>query len=166
MKDTIKKQIEELLNKRKKSLDRIRDISNSVRSKAEEAAKLRHEFGIGRNENDRGLRKRIEELEFRISTENLPLKMEREVAEEIASIEKRLKAIKDIEKKRSKIGDLERDIKALKDERDKLKNDVDKDIMEVESLRKDMRLATERDQGKFDDFCLGDLVTVKGKKNN
>jgi hypothetical protein len=38
--------------------------------------------------------------------------------------------------------------------------------MEVELLRKDMRVATERDQGKFDDFCLGDLVTVKGNKKN
>jgi uncharacterized coiled-coil DUF342 family protein len=169
MKDTIKKQIEDLLKKRKDSLGRIREISEAVRLKATEVAKLRHDFGLRSNENERGLKKRVEELELKISTENLPLKIERELAEEIAVLEKRISAIKEIEKKKSKIGTLEIDIKKMKEERERLKKAVDTDINEVESLRQEMQVATEREEGQFDDFCLGDLVTVKkesGKKSN
>ena len=166
MSDTIKKQIQDLLNKRKQKLDRIRDISDSVRKLADEISKLKREYGISTSENDGALRKSIKFMELKISTENLPLKMERELAERIAEMEKRIREIKEIEKKRSRIGELESEIKKMKMERDTLKNDVDKDIMEVESLRREKVVADEREAGKFDDFCLGDLVTVKrnGKK--
>ncbi|MEM2974508.1 MAG: hypothetical protein QW112_02700, partial [Candidatus Micrarchaeia archaeon] len=127
MKDTIKKQIEELLEKRKNNLKKIMELSESVRSKADEILKLRKEFGIGKNENHRALKKKIEELEFRISTENLPLKVERELAEEIERLEKRILAIKNIEKKRTKISELEKEIKELKEQRDRLKTEVDRD---------------------------------------
>lgn len=165
MKDTIKKQIQELLDKRKKSLDKVRELSENVRKKAEEVIKLKREFGIRKNENVNVLMKQIMELEFRISTENLPLRVEKELAENITEMENRIKKIKEIESKRSKIGELEAEINKMKIERENLKKEVDKDIYEVEALRKEMRIAVEREAGKFDDFCLGDLVTVK-KEND
>jgi len=169
MKNTIKQQIEELLKKRKCNLEKIRELSESVRKKAEEVEKLRKSLGIRKSENGKTLKKQIESLELRISTENLPLRIEKELAEEIEKIEKRISLIKEIEKKRSKIGELEKEIKEMKIGREKLKGDIDSDIREVESLRNEMEIATEREAGKFEGFCLGDLVTVKkenGKKDN
>ena len=167
MKDTIKKQIEDLLKKRKENLEKVRIISDSVREKADEIVKLRKEFGIRKNENERSLKRSVEEIELRISTENLPLKVERELADEIAKLEKRIALIKEIEKKRSRIGELEKEIKTMKDNRDRLKNEVDTDIREVETLRSEMRITTEREASKFGDLCLGDLVTMKkDKKQN
>ena len=158
-----------MLKKRKARLDRIRELSESVRNGAEEIGKLRKSFGMMRSENISGIKKQVEALELRISTQNLPLRVEKELAESIAGMEKKIASIKEIEKKRSKIGELEKSIKEMKTEREKLKNGVDSDIIEVESLRKEMEIGDEREAGKFEDFCLGDLVTVKkdnGKKDS
>ena len=159
----LREQINSLVEGREDKVKRVRELSTSIRDTAEQIEKAKHSFGIGKHNNPAILKKRIKELEMRISTERLSLKQEKELAGEIAKLEKTIREIREIEEKKSTIGKLERDIKALKEERDRLKNELDKDGAEIEDLKKEMQRSPVREAAFKDDFMLGEICIVKKK---
>jgi uncharacterized coiled-coil DUF342 family protein len=167
MSDTITSQIEEIEAKRKEKLARIKDISDQVRKIAEDIEKIRRESGLGTLDDERMLLKRIEQIDFRISTaKNMPLKMERELAAGIADIEKKLKKVKAAKESSKSLKELETKISSLKDERDKLKKSLDVDQEEIEDLREAMKSTGRRQvrEAAIEQFTLGDIAAIKHKK--
>lgn len=160
----LREQIDSLAKGREDKVKKIRELSTSIRDASEQIAKAKYSFGIGKHNNPAIFKRRIKELEMRISTERLSLKQEKELAEEIAKLEKKIREIREIEEKKSTIGKLERDIKAFKEERDRLKNELDKDAEEIEELKKEMRKSAMREAAFKDDFMLGEICIVKKKE--
>jgi len=168
MSDTITSQIEEIEAKRKEKLARIKDISDQVRKIAENIEKIRRESGLGTLDDERILQKRIEQIDFRISTaKNMPLKMEREFAANISDIEKKLKKVKAAKESSKSLKELESRISSLKDERDKLKKSLDVDQEEIEDLREAITVSGRRHvrEATIEQFTLGDIAAIKHKKD-
>lgn len=167
MNDTITSQIEELEAKRKERLARIKEISDQVRKIAEGIEKVRRESGLGTIDDERMLLKRIERIDFQISTaKNMPLKMERELAANIAEIEKRLKKARAAKANSKALKEMESKISSLKDERDKLKKSLDADYEEIEDLREALKTSSRRQvrEASIEHFTLGDIAAIKHKK--
>ena len=167
MSDTITSQIEEIEAKRKEKLTRIKDTSDQVRKIAEDIEKIRKESGLGTLDDERILQKRIEQIDFMISTaKNMPLKMERELAANISDIEKKLKKVKAAKENSKSLKELENKISSLKDERDKLKKSLDIDQEEIEDLREAMNVSGRRQvrEATIEQFTLGDIAAIKHKK--
>ena len=167
MSDTITSQIDEIEAKRKEKLARIKDISDQVRKIAEDIEKIRRESGLGTLDDERILQKRIEQIDFRISTaKNMPLKMEREFAASITEIEKKLKKVKAAKESSKSLKELEIKISSLKNERDKLKKSLDIDQEEIEDLREAIKVSGRRQvrDAAVEQFTLGDIAAIKHKK--
>jgi len=167
MSDTITSQIDEIEAKRKEKLARIKDTSDQVRKIAEDIEKIRRESGLGTLDDERILLKRIEQIDFVISTaKNMPLKMEREFAANISDIEKKLKKVKAAKESSKSLKELESKISILKDERDKLKKSLDIDQEEIEDLKEALNTSGRRQvrDAAIEQFTLGDIAAIKHKK--
>lgn len=167
MNETIASQIEEIEAKRKEKLARIKEISDQVRTIAEGIEKIRKESGLGTLDDEKILLKRIEQLDFKISTsKNMPLKMEREFAAGIADIEKKLRKVRAAKANSKSLKEMESKIGALKEERDKLKKSLDADQEEIEDLREEMKMSSRRQvrETAVEQFTLGDIAAIKRKK--
>lgn len=122
---------------------------------------------MGTLDDERILLKRIEQIDFVISTaKNMPLKMEREFAANISDIEKKLKKVKAAKESSKFLKELESKISILKDERDKLKKSLDIDQEEIEDLKEAMNVSGRRQvrETAIEQFTLGDIAAIKHKK--
>jgi uncharacterized coiled-coil DUF342 family protein len=162
MKSAIGDQLEELEKKRKTKLEQIKKLSESIRNKSDEILEARKKIELNSYDHTKVLQKRIELIEFKISTENLPLSVEKELANQIAFLETEMKKAGQLEKGKGigggSIDALEKDIKELKVERDKLKESLDSDGKDTEELRK---MIGEKRNGNSDEVLLGEIATMK-----
>lgn len=161
MKETIKKQIDELIKKKKEKLEKTRELSKRIRELAKEIILIRKKFGLRKGDDIRKINKKIEEIELKISTESLPLDIEREYAKRIEKLENKKKRIIEIEEKKSSIAAYEEEIRKLKEERKKLKKEIDLDKKELDQLWKELRTVEKREAGKFEELSLAEIATLK-----
>ncbi len=161
MKDTLKKELEDLTKKREEKMTEVGNISKTVREKADEIREIKSKFGIKKYEDERSIKKRIERIDFKISTGDLPLNEEKELAKKIKNLEKRIEEIAKIKKSEWKINEIENEINELKNSRKKLKKEIIDDLKEITTLRKEIKIKSARNVGEFDDFLLGELATLK-----
>jgi uncharacterized coiled-coil DUF342 family protein len=161
MDKTLKSQIAELHQIREEKLTRVRELGEKIRDLAKNIVDVKRSFGLRKEDEPRELRKRIRELEFKISTENLPLPVEKEFAKKIKVLEDRVKKIEEIEKRKSSISKIENEIKTLKEERDKLKGGLDLDRSEIGELKKDLKTVADRQSGYIEEVSLAEIATMK-----
>lgn len=163
MEGTLRAQIGELQKKREEKLTKVRELGEKIRNTAKEIIEAKRKLGLRREDAPRELKKSIKALEFKISA-GLPLSVEREIAKDIRKLEEKLKEVEKLEKSKSSIAKFETEIKKWKEERDKLKRELDLDKAELDELRKELRISGERQVGKFDEFSLAEIVTLKKSK--
>lgn len=163
MEETLRAQINELQKRREEKLAKVRDLGEKIRGAANEIVKAKRKLGLRKEDAPRKLRKAIRGLEFKISA-GLPLSVEREIAKDIRKLEEKLKEVEKLEKSKNFIVKSESEIKRWKEERDKLKRELDLDKAELNELRKELRVSGERRAGKFDEFSLAEIVTLKKSK--
>lgn len=167
MDDTITQQIKELENDKKEKLEAVRKISENIRNLVGEIEKIRKTSGLGSADEEKRIIKQINQLDFKISTaKNLPLKVERELAEKIKSLELRLKKIRELKKKLGILKEMEEKIAKLKNERDAIKKEIDKINEEIEELKEEKKLSSRRKikEAAIEQFSLGDIAAIKRKK--
>jgi len=113
-------------------LERLKEADGRYRYKVYEAKALSEMLDKKKKEGTfpptRELRKRIQKLDFIISTEARTLQQEREFVKEVRSLEKKLKASIDLEKMERRLHLINEDIKA-----------AEKQVMEFEKRMDEMR---------------------------
>ncbi|MEM3369283.1 MAG: hypothetical protein QXE90_00265 [Candidatus Micrarchaeia archaeon] len=167
MSDTITQQIQELEAEKKSKLENVKKLSEEIRTLANEIEKIRKTSGLGSADEEKRIIKQINQLDFKISTaKNLPLKVEKELAKKIHSLEARLKKIRELKQKMGVLKEMEGKISQLKNERDKLKKEIDETNEEIDALKQEKRVSTRKriKEAAIEQFSLGDIAAIKRKK--
>jgi uncharacterized coiled-coil DUF342 family protein len=167
MNDTISQQIQELENEKKEKLERVKKLSEEIRKLADEIEKIRKSSGLGSADEEKRIMKQIQQLDFKISTsKNMPLKVEKEIAKKIHSLEMRLNKIREMKQKLGVLKEMESKISSLKKEREEIKKEIDESNEEIELLRKEKKISSRRKmkEAAIEQFSLGDIAAIKKKK--
>ncbi len=167
MSDTITQQIQELEADKKSKLESVKKLSEEIRTLANEIEKIRKTSGLGSADEEKRIIKQINQLDFKISTaKNLPLKVEKELAKKIHSLEARLKKIRELKQKMGVLKEMEGKISQLKNERDKIKKEIDEINEEIDALKQEKRVSTRKriKEAAIEQFSLGDIAAIKRKK--
>ncbi|MCX8202305.1 MAG: hypothetical protein N3G74_00650 [Candidatus Micrarchaeota archaeon] len=167
MNDTITQQMQELEAEKKEKLESVKKISEEIRALASEIEKIRKTSGLGSADEEKRIMKQINQLDFKISTaKNLPLKVEKEIAKKIHSLEERLKKIRELKQKMGVLKEMEGKISQLKNERDKIKKEIDEINEEIDALKQEKRVSARRKikEAAVEQFSLGDIAAIKRKK--
>jgi uncharacterized coiled-coil DUF342 family protein len=167
MNDTISQQIQELENEKKEKLERVKKLSEEIRKLAGEIEKIRKSSGLGSADEEKRIMKQIQQLDFKISTsKNMPLKVEKEIAKKIHSLEMRLNKIREMKQKLGILKEIESKISSLKKEREEIKKEIDERNEEIELLRKEKKISSRRKmkEAAVEQFSLGDIASIKKKK--
>lgn len=167
MNDTISQQIQELENEKKEKLERVKKLSEEIRKLADEIEKIRKSSGLGSADEEKRIMKQIQQLDFKISTsKNMPLKVEKEIAKKIHSLEMRLNRIREMKQKLGVLKEMESKISSLKKEREEIKKEIDESNEEIELLRKEKKISSRRKmkEAAIEQFSLGDIAAIKKKK--
>jgi uncharacterized coiled-coil DUF342 family protein len=168
MNDTISQQIQELENEKKEKLERVKKLSEEIRKLASEIEKIRKSSGLGSADEEKRIMKQIQQLDFKISTsKNMPLKVEKEIAKKIHSLEMRLNKIREMKQKLGILKEIESKISSLKKEREEIKKEIDERNEEIELLRKEKKISSRRKmkEAAVEQFSLGDIAFIKKKSN-
>jgi|GEM_PF-4142782 len=168
MNDTISQQIQELENEKKEKLERVKKLSEEIRKLADEIEKIRKSSGLGSADEEKRIMKQIQQLDFKISTsKNMPLKVEKEIAKKIHSLEMRLNKIREMKQKLGILKEIESKISSLKKEREEIKKEIDERNEEIELLRKEKKISSRRKmkEAAVEQFSLGDIAFIKKKSN-
>lgn len=129
-KDEIEASIKELENRKADLIEKIKKLNGRLRYKQYEQKALEPFLEQTKGIRIGPLRKRLRELEFRISTQAFTPKIEKELIKEVKKTEQELAKVADIEKARRKkmlvdgdvmevqkqISDLEPELKKIRDE--------------------------------------------------
>ncbi len=162
MKSAIGDQLDELEKRQKNNLEQIRTISENIRKKSDEILELKKKADLNNHDYTKVLKKRIERIDLKISSESLPLAVERDLAKKIAYLESKLKKAAEIEHEKSKSGkptdEIEKSIKELKLQRDKLKEEVDRANKDINELRRMLGNGKRADSGTL---ILGEIAIMK-----
>lgn len=167
MSDTITQQIQELEADKKSKLESVKKLSEEIRTLANEIKKIRKTSGLGSADEEKRIIKQINQLDFKISTaKNLPLKVEKELAKKIHSLEARLKKIRELKQEMGVLKEMEGKISQLKNERDKIKKEIDEINEEIDALKQEKRVSTRKriKEAAIEQFSLGDIAAIKRKK--
>jgi len=167
MNDTISQQIQELESEKKEKLERVKKLSEEIRKLADEIEKIRKSSGLGSADEEKRIMKQIQQLDFKISTsKNMPLKVEKEIAKKIHSLEMRLNRIREMKQKLGVLKEMESKISSLKKEREEIKKEIDESNEEIELLRKEKKISGRRKmkEAAIEQFSLGDIAAIKKKK--
>jgi uncharacterized coiled-coil DUF342 family protein len=166
MNDTISQQIQELENEKKEKLERVKKLSEEIRKLAGEIEKIRKRSGLGSADEEKRIMRQIQQLDFKISTsKNMPLKVEKEIAKKIHSLEMRLNKIREMKQKLGILKEIESKISSLKKEREEIKKEIDERNEEIELLRKEKKISSRRKmkEAAVEQFSLGDIASIKKK---
>lgn len=166
MADTITQQIQELENEKKEKLQKVKALSEEIRKLAQEIERIRKSSGLGSADEEKRIMKQINLLDFKISTaKNMPLKVEKEIASKIHSLETRLKKIREMKQKLGVLKEMESKISELKKQRDEIKKEIDETNEEIDTLREEKKFSARRKakESAIEQFSLGDIAAIKRK---
>lgn len=167
MNDIVTQQLQELEAERKEKLESVKKLSEEIRVLANEIEKIRKTSGLGTADEEKRIIKQIKQLDFKISTaKNLPIKVEKEIAKKIHSLEMRVKKIRELKQKMGVLKEMEGKISSLKNQREKIKKEIDEINGEIDALKQEKKISTRRKlkEAAIEQFSLGDIAMIKKKK--
>lgn len=122
------------------------------------------------------IKKELNYLEFKISTEALTLKDEKEMIKKIREKESLLKKVVEIEKIKRKLSFIEKDMDGIEKEKEFVKKEIEKINIEIkntyqklreerkkEKIRERKRKEMEPYMGSFEKLTLSDICIIKKK---
>ena len=142
--DEIKIRRQALESKREALLTKLKNIDSQAKYKSYEARALRTVLKGKRRPDARGLRRRLEMLEFKVQTEASTLQMERQLMKEIKKTEKEIVEATAEDRQFRKLAYLESDLLECEKEMDHIEKELQETNAEISELEKASRDETAR----------------------
>ncbi|MEM3030963.1 MAG: hypothetical protein QXH27_04470 [Candidatus Micrarchaeia archaeon] len=165
--------IQALERQKAELIAKAKALDERLAYKTLEARALREAMKSERTRPPGVLRKRLEELEWRIATESLSLKSERAFMKAIGETKKELAAALEFDRKRKKLAYVEGDVRLAELERRKVEEDIQRVKKEIdaawaakragEKRAREAAIAAWAPEGGGEGVSLGEIAVIKKK---